>query len=302
MEKIHVTSRKSVNKLFLLFGFMLFILLPNYLFACEDPDKLTFSIVPTEDTARELQIYQPLIQYIKKMTGKDLDFYLPTSYSSVVEAIASDWVDIAVLGPASYTKANEINDNVQVFATYTRHKGYMQEEGPGYRANLISKAGSGIKTVEDAQDKVLGLVDPASTSGHLLPFVAFSAAMDTPLDEYFSRIVYTGGHDLSTLAVKEGRVDVAFVATHRFDNVVDRGDITLDDVNVLWRSEVVPQDPFVFRNSLCEDLRNNIKKSFFTAHEQKEILPYFESINSPRFIEMNDSDYDLIRRLQAASD
>ncbi|MBM9536108.1 phosphate/phosphite/phosphonate ABC transporter substrate-binding protein [Desulfobulbus alkaliphilus] len=270
--------------------------------ACENPATLTFSLVPTEDTAAELQLYQPLIQHLSTITGKDIDFYSPTSYASVMEAIASGWVDIAVLGPASYTLAKAQNDDIVVFATYTRHAGHMQEEGPGYRANLISRADSGIETIEQSRGTTLGLVDPASTSGHLLPMVAFAGETGEGLEDFYERIVYTGGHDLSALAVLEGRVDVAFVATHRFDNVVDRGDITLDDVNILWRSAVVPQDPFVFRTTLCEDLRESIVEAFLTAHEVPGLAPYFEAINSPRFVPMQDSDYDLIRQLQSAAD
>lgn len=269
---------------------------------CKNPDTLTFSMIPTEDTAAELRIYQPLIRHLREVTGKEIDFYSPTSYASVMEAIASGWVDIAVLGPASYTLAKNLNDDMVVFATYSRHAGHMQEEGPGYRANLISRADSGIETIEDSRGTTLGLVDPASTSGHLLPMVAFSGETGEDLEDFYDRIVYTGGHDLSALAVLEGRVDVAFVATHRFDNVVERGDITLDDVNILWRSAVVPQDPFVFSTKLCEDLRNNIADAFLTAHEIPDVAGYFEAINSPRFVPMQDSDYDLIRQLQAASD
>ena len=36
-----------------------------------------------------------------------------------------------------------------------------------------------------------------------------------PLKEYFSKVVYSGGHDLGAIAVSEGKVDAAFVATHR---------------------------------------------------------------------------------------
>lgn len=269
---------------------------------CENPDTLTFSLVPTEDTAAELQLYQPLIRHLSAVTGKPINFYSPTSYASVMEAVASGWVDIAVLGPASYTLARAQNDDVMVFATYTRHAGHMQEEGPGYRANLISRADSGIETIEESRGATLGLVDPASTSGHLLPMVAFAGETGEDLEDFYSRIVYTGGHDLSALAVLEGRVDVAFVATHRFDNVVDRGDITLEDVNILWRSAVVPQDPFVYRLGLCEDLRESIASAFLTAHEVPEIAAYFQAINSPRFVPMEDGDYDLIRQLQAAAD
>jgi phosphonate transport system substrate-binding protein len=269
---------------------------------CEDPNELTFSIIPTEDTAHELELYQPIINHLSEKTGKKIDFYAPTSYTSVVEAQAAGWVDVAVHGPNSYVLATEMNDEIRVFATYARQKGHMQEEGPGYKAALISKADSGIESIEDAEGTLLGLVDPASTSGNLLPEVAFSEVIGMELREYFDDVVYTGGHDLSTIAVKEGRVDVAFVATHRFDNVVERGDITLDDVNVLWMSRVVPQDPFTYRMSLCEDLRKNIRSAFLSAHEVEDAKPFFEAVNSSRFVEMSDEDYDIIRPLRAASD
>ena len=44
--------------------------------------------------------------------------------------------------------------------------------------------------------------------------------MNTDADKFWKRIVYTGGHDLTTLAVHSGKIDAGFVASHRFDNVV----------------------------------------------------------------------------------
>ena len=48
-------------------------------------------------------------------------------------------------------------------------------------------------------------------------------------EEYFGKVVYTGSHELSSVAVGKGKVDAAFVATHRFDNVVHKGEIRLED-------------------------------------------------------------------------
>ena len=98
---------------------------------CENPDTLTFSIIPTEETIQELTIYKPVIDYLSKMTGKKVEFYMPTSYSTVVEALIGKWVDVAVLGPYSYVIANDKEPDVEVFATYAKKPGYIQEEGPG---------------------------------------------------------------------------------------------------------------------------------------------------------------------------
>lgn len=269
---------------------------------CKDPDQLVFSIIPTEETTQELDIYQPVLNRLKENTGKNIDFFMPTSYASVIEGMINGWVHVGVHGPNSYIIAKEQDPALEVFATYAKKKGHLQEEGPGYRAALIVRADSEYDSIESLKGTVLGLADPASTSGNLLPRVVFKDEIPEAetLEDYFSKVVYSGGHDLSTLAVKEGRVDSAFVATHRFDNVIDRGLANMDEFRVLWQSPVIPQDPFVYRSDLCEPIKEAIRKTFLTLHEQEDAKKFLENINSARFVEMSDADYDIIRELEAA--
>jgi phosphonate transport system substrate-binding protein len=269
---------------------------------CENPETLTFSIIPTEETIQELTIYKPVIDYLSKMTGKKVEFYMPTSYSSVVEALIGKWVDVAVLGPYSYVIANEKDPDVQVFATYAKKPGHIQEEGPGYKAVLITKKGSKFTTIESLKGSVVGLTDPASTSGNLIPRVLFTKVIHEPLEEYFKKVVYTGEHDLSTMAVYEGKVDAAFVATHRFDNVIDRGMVKKEDFNFLWYSPAVPQDPFVYRGSLCPELKQKIEETFLTLQNEPSCKAFLDNVNSNKFVKMTSADYDVIRDLKKAKD
>ncbi len=269
---------------------------------CENPDVLTFSIIPTEESVQELTIYQPVIGYLKEKTGKPVEFYMPTSYASVIEAMLGGWVDVAVHGPYSYVIGNEKDPSIEVFATYAKKPGHLQEEGPGYKAALVTRKGSKFTTIESLEGSVLGLTDPASTSGNLVPRVVFTDVIGQDLEDYFSKVVYTGGHDLSTLAVHEGKVDAAFVATHRFDNVVDRGLVKLDDFNVLWESPTVPQDPFTYRNTLCEPLKTAIRETFLTLHTREDAKAYLENVSSNKFVPMTSADYDIIRKLKKAKE
>ena len=141
---------------------------------CENPDSLTFAIIPTEETVAELQLYKPITDRLAAETGKQIEFFMPTSYASVVEGLLSKFVDVAVLGPYSYVIANSKDPDIEVFATYAKRPGHLQEEGPGYRGVLVSKKGSGLKTIEDLKGKLIGLTDPGSTSGNLVPWVVFS--------------------------------------------------------------------------------------------------------------------------------
>jgi phosphonate transport system substrate-binding protein len=269
---------------------------------CENPDTLTFSIIPTEETMQEVDLYKPIINRLKEQTGKQIEFYIPTSYASVIEAMLSGWVDIGVHGPYSYVIARSKDDTLDVFATYAKTKGHLQEEGPGYKAVLISRKDSGLDSIEKLKGKVVGLTDPASTSGNLLPRVSFTKEIGGDLESYFDKVVYTGGHDLSTVAVYEGKVDAAFVATHRFDNVVDRGLVKVEDFNILWSSKAIPQDPFVYRGKLCDDLKAKIADTFLNLHSVPEAKAFLDNVKSTRFVAVTDSDYDIIRDLKAAKD
>ena len=270
---------------------------------CENPDQLTFAIIPTEETVAELQLYKPITDRMAKLTGKQIEFFMPTSYASVVEGLLSKFIDVAVLGPYSYVIANDKDKNIEVFATYAKRPGHLQEEGPGYKAALVTKKGSKFTSIDSLKGSVLGLVDPGSTSGNLFPRVVFSKNVGGDLDKYFGKVVYTGSHELSTVAVDKGKVDAAFVATHRFDNVVNKGDVKLEDFNILWASPPIPQDPFVYRTPLCQDIKDNIKATFTGLSKDVEGEKNFlDNVKSNRFVEMTSADYDVIRDLKKAKD
>ena len=131
--------------------------------------SLRFSIIPTQESVRELTLYKPVLDLLSKNTGKKIEFYMPTSYASVVEALLGKWVDVAVLGPESYLIAKSQGAAIDVFATYYKKKDGIQEAGPGFKSILITKKGSKFTTVESVKGSVMLLVDPASTSGSLIP-------------------------------------------------------------------------------------------------------------------------------------
>jgi len=266
--------------------------------ACENPKVLRFSIIPTQESVRELTLYKPVLDLLSKNTGKKIEFYMPTSYSSVVEALLGKWVDVAVLGPESYVIAKNQGAVIDVFATYSKKKDGIQEAGPGYKSVLITKKGSKFTTIESTKGSVMLLVDPASTSGSLIPEAVFGAkVIKTPLKQYYSKVAFSGGHDLSTIAVFDGKADAAFVATHRYMNTLtaSKGKMKADDFNILWSSPLLPQDPFVYRSTLCPELKTQIQQTFLTLDATPDGKKYLDNVDAEKFVEMKDADYDIIR-------
>ena len=95
---------------------------------CENPDELTFAMIPTEETVAELELYKPVTDRMAAETGKGIQFFMPTSYASVVEGLLSKFIDVAVLGPYSYVIANNKDKEIEVFATYAKRPGHLQED------------------------------------------------------------------------------------------------------------------------------------------------------------------------------
>src|SRR5690606_19890213 len=121
---------------------------------CKDPGQLVFSIIPTEETTQELDIYAPLLAALKEKTGKSIEFFMPTSYASVIEGMVNGWVHVGVHGPNSYVLAKQKDPTLEVFATYTKTKGHFQAEGPGYTAVLLVRADSDFNDIDSLKGTV----------------------------------------------------------------------------------------------------------------------------------------------------
>ena len=176
----------------------------------------------------------------------------------------------------------------------------MQKEGPGYESVLITKKGSKYTTQKSLKGTTVGHADPGSTSGDLIPRVVWAPSMKTDADKFWKKIVYTGGHDLTTLAVHSGKIDAGFVASHRFDNVVAKGKVKLSDFNILWRSPAVPQDPFVYSGKLCDPIKKAIRSTFLDLGNDPGAKKFLDNLKSSKFVAMTDKDYDVIRTLAKA--
>jgi len=56
---------------------------------------LRLSMIPTTDPGKIVRESKPFIDYLEKETGARVELTVPTNYAAVVEAVASDRVDIA---------------------------------------------------------------------------------------------------------------------------------------------------------------------------------------------------------------
>lgn len=224
------------------------------------PHSLRLAVIPIKSVEAMAREHQPLLERLSKAAGVPVELVLSPSYEAVVDAIVSGGADIARLGPASYILAHRRDPRIEPFATFTLNAGTYTPAGNHYQALLLTRA-DGPASITAVRGARVALSDPASTSGSLVPRVEFAGLVGTPLPRFFSALVYAGNHDKALDALLEGRVDAAFVASERADAYLAEHGIEPARLQVLWRSEPIYYDPYVFSASLCPALKQRLRKA-----------------------------------------
>lgn len=259
--------------------------------------SLRIAVIPKKSMEELLQEQRPLIERLSKATGIAVEIVPSSSYESVVDAIVSGGVDIAWLGPASYMLAYQRDPRIEPFASLTIAHGYFTPAGHHYQALLL--AGSKIPDIEALRGKRVVLTDPASTSGNIVPNAEFSAVVGQPLSQFFGAVAYSGSHDKSLDALLAGKADAVFVSSVRADEYLNRGLIGRDTFKVLWRSEPIYYDPFVFSGTLCGALKERIRNAML--NDQQGLAQFLDSQEASGIVPVSHAEYaPLLRMMEAA--
>jgi phosphonate transport system substrate-binding protein len=245
---------------------------------------LNVGLVPGEDPRVMINDNQALLDHLHATLGMEVKPFVATDYNGVIEALRAKKLDIALLGPFSYVLAAAVAD-VEAFATLETDK-----QGATYRSVIIARKDHNIRTLKDLGGKTFAFVDPSSTSGHLFPKAGLIKAGINP-DTYFSRAIFSGGHDASALAVQNGKVDAAAIADAMLDIASSRGMLKPDEISVIWTSDPIPGVPVVYRRDLPADLKAKIRASF----AQIRNMPWGPKTTIKRWVPAEDSAYDVVR-------
>jgi phosphonate transport system substrate-binding protein len=247
---------------------------------------LNMGLVPGEDPRVMVNDNQALLDHMQKSLRMDVKPFVATDYNGVIEALRSKKLDIALLGPFSYVLATTVAD-VEAFALLE-----TQKQGATYRSVIIARKDHGVRSLKDLAGKTFAFVDPSSTSGHLFPKAALIKAGYNP-DTYFSRVIFSGGHDASAIAVQNGKVDAAAIADALLEIAYSRGMLKQDEVVVVWTSDPIPGPPIVYRRDLPAELKAKIRASFAQIHD----MPWGPKTTIKRWVPTDDAAYDGVREI-----
>ena len=248
-------------------------------------DKLTIGLIPSEDSQAMIESSKQVLDDLQAKIGMPVVPFVATDYNGIIEALRSGKLDVAYLGPFSYVLATSVAD-VEAFAVaVTRKTGQS-----AYKSVILTRKDSGIHDLAGLKDHTFAFVDPSSASGHLFPKAGLEQAGFDP-GKLFSRVIFSGSHDASILAVENRKVDAAAVADRIFASAVNKGLVKQDDFELVWSSKPIPESPMVWRKALDPALKQKVA----TALASVKGLPWGDQGVLDGFQPTRDSAYDVVR-------
>lgn len=222
---------------------------------------LRVGLIPNQSPDKVKAQYEPFRAYLAQKLAMPVELFVATDYAGVVEAMASDKLDLAYFGALTYVQAKQ---RVDIYPIVTEIDRFTHTTK--YHSLIIVPADSPLQSVADLKGKTFAFGDINSTSGSLYPRIMLDrAGIKVPDD--LKQVLYTGGHDATALAVQNGTVDAGGVEDRILYVLEEKGVVDRNKIKVLAKSDPIEGYPWVVRASLNRELVERIVNAFLDIRD-----------------------------------
>ena len=249
----------------------------------EDKPVLRVSAIPDEAPTELQRKFKPLGDYLSKELGMEVKFVPVTDYAATVEGLAGGHLDLVWYGGFTFVQARR--------RTGTAVPLVQREEDAHFHSKFITRAGSGIKALQDLKGKTLAFGSESSTSGHLMPrYFLMKQGIDPNRD--LARYAFSGAHDATAKWVESGKVDAGALNESVWKKLVDEKKVDTSKVEVFYTTPDFYDYNWTVRGDLDPKVVQKLKAAFLgldpSKPEQKAIL---DLQRTKRFIETRPENY-----------
>jgi phosphonate transport system substrate-binding protein len=218
---------------------------------------------------------------IETALGVPVKVFTPADYDGVIQGLLGGTLDMAWLGASAFAKIH-LTDAAAVDLALTKQN---VDGSTGYYSIAFARKDSGIKSLEDAKGKSFAFAEPNSTSGYLVPAAELIATYGT-LENYFSEVKFSGGHEQTIVGVANGDFEAGVswadglgnwedgYTSGAFRKAADAGLVDMNDLVELWKSKMIPEGPMVVRAALPQDVKDKVIQLTADLHETDKACAY----------------------------
>ncbi|MFJ2547251.1 putative selenate ABC transporter substrate-binding protein [Pseudomonas sp. NPDC087612] len=257
-------------------------------------DTLRVSAIPDEAPTELLRKFKPLGEYLEQKLGMKVQFVPVADYPAVVEALATDRLDLAWLGGFTF---------VQVHLKDPTATPLVQREQDAKFTSKFITANPDVKSLADLKGKTFAFGSVSSTSGSLMPRYFMLKNDNIKPESYFSRVAYSGAHDATAAWVQAGKVDAGVLNASVWDKLVAAGKVDTNKVKVFATTPSYYDYNWTVRGSLEPALKVRIKQAFLDLDPAKPDDKVILDLQAAsRFIETSPDNYKGIEEAARAAD
>jgi len=251
---------------------------------------LRISMIPTMNPGKIIRESKPFIDYLEKEIGAKVELTVPTNYAAVVEAMASDRVDIAYLGGFTFIQACARAGVIPLV---------QREKDQTFHSLFITQPDSAIRSLGDLKGHSFAFGDVNSTSGHLMP--AYFMRQRGVDQAVIDKAIYTGGHDATGLAVANKKVDAGAMDEQVFARMIKEGQLSESQVRVFYTSPSFFDYVWAARQGLDRGMTERFANAMLKLNQgTPEQQPILRFLNASKYVRAVDASYNPLR--QAARD
>lgn len=263
--------------------------------------EISFGVIATDSASTQRERWEPFFRDMEKKTGLTVKSFYAPDYAGVIEAMRFNKVQVAWYGNKAAMEAVD-RANGEIFAQVMYADGTF-----GYHALLIAHKDSPYNNLDDvlknSKNINFSIGDPNSTSGFLVPTFYIFARNGIDHRTAF-KTIRNASHGANLQAVLAKQVDVATNNTEDYGKLQSSRPELAAQLKVLWRSPLIPSDPFVWRKDLDPAVKAKLKNFVLnyakTDPEEKRILGVI--YNYGGFRDSNNDQLIPIRQLELFRD
>jgi phosphonate transport system substrate-binding protein len=253
-----------------------------------EKNPIVMSFVPSGDTQEIIASGDQLAQMIQDKTGLVVKANVGTDFAAVREAMGAKKAHIGWLNTFNYVLANE-KYGVDVALVTVRYG------STSYKGQIIVRADSGIKTLQDLKGKVMCWVDPNSTSGYIVPRIMLKANGIDP-DKDFAKTIEAGSHNNVVTQVYNGDCDAGATYVDARSSVEKDIPDVKEKVIAIATTADIPNDNVAFIKEFPKDQRDKIVNALLEIANSEDGKQALNELYSIEGLEpADDSFYDGFR-------
>ncbi len=258
---------------------------PSVIAATTAPNakSLRFAVASMVSAEQTFSMYQRLVQRIGRDAGREDVFVLRPSYSDVRQSLEKGQVDVAFVCTGTYVHTLA-NQTIKLLAQP------VFEKGQQYRCLVIVPAESPVQNIADLENRVMAFTDPESNTGCLVPSHLFYQLGHDP-ETFFRKIIYTGSHDRSIVAVDRKILDVACIDSLIWFSKLRSEPEFKDRIRVIWQSDPFGPPPIVVPATIDFMLEQKLQTAFLNLHQDEEGRAILSGIGIANFIRPKPENY-----------